>query len=411
MLGSRVLTAALAAGAVAAATLSAAPASQAATTPIVIWSDAAHAPVLTKLLATGYQGTPVEIVSKDLATMQDDLGAAKAGNGPDLVWGDLAWTGPLASAGTIVPVTMAPKRAAKFRPNVRAGNQVGKDNYGIPVQISNLALVTNTKLVPKQPATFSDLAAKALRLVKNKKAKIPIALAQGNGANPYTTFPLFSGLGGYLFGQAKAGGLDPMDVGLASKALKKNAGQIDAWNKAGLLDPSLTVDAARTAFMKGRSAFWLAGPEDLPTLMKLSFVYRIGDVPPVVKGRTSSPLLTIHGFMVTRFAEKHGVAEQAAALAGKYLTKPGVQQQLAAASGWYPANTVAAGTVSTGGGRVKAIGNAGTNGVPMPNIAQAGSVWEPYGTAWSASTSGPSATPAKKAFMIAQRAAKAAIAG
>ena len=410
MRGSRVLTAVVAAGAVAAATLTGSPAAQAAT-PIVVWADAPHAAVLSTLLAKGFQGTPVEVVTKDLATMQNDLTAAKAGTAPDLVWGDLAWTGQLASAGTIVPITMTAKRAAKFRPSVRAGNQVGKAFYGVPVQISNLALVTNTTLVPKQPATFAELSAKALRLVKNKKAKVPLAIAQGSGANPYTTFPLFSGLGGYLFGTAKGGGLDPLDVGLSSKAMKKNAGQIDAWNKAGLLDPSLTTDAARTAFVKGKAPFWLAGPEDLATLMKLSFVYRIGALPPIVSGKKAAPLLTIHGFMVTKFAEKHGVAEQAGALAAKYLTRPGVQQQLAAASGWYPANTVAAAKVSTGGGRIKAIGNAGVDGVPMPNIPQAGFVWEPYGTAWSVSTAGPSATPAKKAFTIAQRAAVSAIKG
>lgn len=408
MRGSRTVAAAISATAVAAAMLGAAPAAHAATS-IVIWSDAAHAPALTEMFKSGYQGLPVQVVTKDLATVRDDLVAAKAGTAPDLVWGDLAWTGQLAGSGTIVPVTMTAKRAAKFRPNVRAGNQVGKDNYGVPVQISNLALVTNTTLVPKQPTTFAELSAKALRLVKNNKAKVPFALAQGTGANPYTTFPLFSGVGGYLFGTAKAGGLDPKDVGLASKALKKNAGLIDGWNASGLIDPAMTVDAARTAFTKGRSPFWLAGPEELDTLMKLGFVYRIGAVPAVVSGRKAVPLLTIHGFMVTRFAEKHGVAEQAGALAAKYLTRPAAQQTLAKASGWYPANTVAAAKVDTGGGRIRAIGNAGVDGVAMPNIPQAAFVWEPYGTAWSAATAGPSATPAKKAFTIAQKAAVSAI--
>ena len=65
--------------------------------------------------------------------------------------------------------------------------------------------------------------------------------------------------------------------------------------------------------------------------------------------------------------------------------------------------------VATGGGRIRAIGNAGVDGVPMPNIPQAGAVWEPYGTAWSVSTSGPAATPAKAAFRIAQDAAIAAV--
>ena len=93
------------------------------------------------------------------------------------------------------------------------------------------------------------------------------------------------------------------------------------------------------------------------------------------------------------------------------MTRPGVLHQLASAFVFCSAFTVAAAKVSTGGGRIKAIGNAGVDGVPMPNIPQAGFVWEPYGTAWSVSTSGPSATPAKKAFTIAQRAAVSAIKG
>ncbi|MCC6183311.1 MAG: extracellular solute-binding protein, partial [Microthrixaceae bacterium] len=171
-----VLAAVTGAAIVATTTLVGTPPASAAPTAIVIWSDAAHASVLQNLLKNGYQGTPVTVVTKDLATMRDELAAAKKRNAPDLVWGDLAWTGQLAASGDIVPVSMTAKRAAKFRPNVRAGNQVGKDNYGVPVQISNLALVTNTKLVPQQPATFADLSARALKLVKKKKAKIPFAL-------------------------------------------------------------------------------------------------------------------------------------------------------------------------------------------------------------------------------------------
>ena len=65
----------------------------------------------------------------------------------------------------------------------------------------------------------------------------------------------------------------------------------------------------------------------------------------------------------------------------------------------------------TGGGRIRAIGNAGVDGVTMPNIPQAASVWGPYATAWTSATSGDAATPAKKAFRIAQRAAVASING
>lgn len=395
--------------AVVAAGLVAPPAAQAAD-GIVIWSDPTHAPVLQQLLPDGYKGTPVTVVTKDPATVLADFAGIDKANAPDILWGDLAWTGQLASTESLLPVLLPKKRRGEFRPNVLVGSNVAGKRYGLPVQVSNLALVTNTQLVPQQPATFAALSDLALKLKKNKKVKVPFALPQSEGTSPYTTFPLFSGVGGYLFGKAADGSLDPTDLGLASKALKGNASLIDGWNATGLVDSSLTADRAKTLFANAKTPFLLAGPEDLQYLLGLKFPYRIGTVPPIAKGAKPVPLLTVHGFMLTSWAEKHGVAEPAQKLLGRFLARAKAQQALAAAQGWFPANTVAATTVPTGGGRIRAIGNAGADGVTMPNIPQAGAIWAPYATAWTTSTSGASATPAKEAFRTAQRAAKASIA-
>ena len=233
--------------AVAAASLITAPAAQAAD-GIVIWSDPAHAPVIQELLADGYKGTPVTVVAKDPASVRAELATVTKKNAPDVVWGDLAWTGELAGAGSIVPVPITKKRQTKFRPNVLNGSNVGGNRYGAPVQISNLALISNTKLVPKAPATFAELSERALKLVKNrKKVKIPFALPQGEGASPWSTYPLFSGVGGYLFARTSSG-LDVSNVGLASKKLRSNSDVIDGWNASGLIDSSLTTEAAKNAF-------------------------------------------------------------------------------------------------------------------------------------------------------------------
>ena len=385
-----------------------APAAQAAK-DITVWADPVHAPVIQELTKGGYDGLTVTVVAKDPATMGAELATVPSGSAPDVIWGDLASTGQLAQAGTIVPVKMTKKNRAQFRTNVLDASNVGADRYGIPVQISNLALITNTKLVPNQPTTFAALSDLALRLEKRKKVKIPFAVGQGPGSNGVNLFPLFSSLGGYLFGRTADGSLDPKDIGLMSKAFRPNAPQIDAWNTSGLIDSTLTPEAARKAFVRGNAPFWLAGPEDLATLLKLDFVYRIGALPPAVAGSKAPPLLTVHGFMVTSFAEKHGVADQARRLVSRAMTKVGPQLALAGASGWFPANTSAAEQVETGGGRVRAIGNAGAEGIAMPNIPQAAAVWGPYGTAWLVSTSGAAATAARKAFRLAERAAVAAI--
>ena len=396
-------------GAVIVGTLTA-PAAQAAD-GIVVWADAGHAPVIQQLTADGYKGTPVTVVVKDPATVRNELATVAPKEAPDVVWGDLAWTGELAPVGTIIPVQMSKKVREQFRPNVLIGSNVGGERYGVPVQISNLALITNTKLVPQQPATFAALSELALKLKKDKKVKVPFALPQGEGTSPWSTFPLFSGVGGYLFGRDAKGALNPSDVGLASQRLKANAALIDGWNASGLIDSTLTAERARNAFAKGNSPFLLAGPEDLQYLLGLGFPYRIGTVPPMVSGVKPVPLLTVQGFMVTRWAARHDVEEQALQLVSRLMARPKAQLALSAVQSWYPANTKAAATVPTGGGRIRAIGNAGIDGVTMPNIPQAASVWGPYATAWTSATSGEAATPAKKAFRIAQRAAVASITG
>jgi arabinogalactan oligomer/maltooligosaccharide transport system substrate-binding protein len=398
-----------AAAAVMAAGMIAAPPAQAADA-IVVWAGPVQAPVIQQLTANGFKGLPVTVITKDPASVRAELAAVKPADAPDVVWGDLAWTGELASAETIVPVRIAKKLRPKFRPNVLVGSNVAGDRYGVPVQISNLALITNTKLVPQQPATFAALSELALKLKKDKTVRVPFALPQGEGTSPWSTYPLFSGLGGYLFGRGPTGALDPQDVGLASKKLKRNSDQIDGWNALGLIDATLTADRARKVFANGKSPFILAGPEDLAYLLALDFPYRIGAVPPIKAGLKAVPLLTVHGFMLTKWAEKHGVGEQAARLVGRLMARPKAQLALANAESWFPANTDAAATVPTGGGRIRAIGNAGADGVTMPNLPQAAALWGPYATAWSAATSGPAATPAKQAFRLAEQAATATIA-
>lgn len=379
---------------------------------IVIWSDATHAQVIRDLVPNGFKGTTVTVIEKDAANVRPELAGVGAKAAPDIVWGDLAWTGELADADLLAPIELKKKVRSQFRPNVLTGSVVNGEQMGLPVQISNLALITNTKLVPTQPRTFSELSDLALKLDKKEKAvTIPFALAQGEGTSPWTTYPLFSGLGGYLFGRSSDGSLDLADVGLSNKDFRARASQIDTWNASGLVRGSLTADKAKAAFAKGKSPFWLAGPEELQSLLDLSFPYRIGTIPPIVSGAKPAPLLTVQGFMLTSFAAKHGVEKEAQDLLTTLLAREGAQQKLAAASGIYPANTKAAETVATGGGRIRAIGNAGADGVPMPNAPQAGVLWEPYALAWLESTAGDEAVPAKKAFRAAQRTATSALTG
>jgi arabinogalactan oligomer/maltooligosaccharide transport system substrate-binding protein len=268
-------------------------------------------------------------------------------------------------------------------------------------------MITNAELVPTQPKTFAELSATVEKLRKKGKVKRGFMVPQGAGSDGSAMYTLFSGLGGYFFKTDSAGALDPANIGLASAPLLKNSSIIDGWNATKLINSDITAEVARSTFERGKAAFWMAGPEDMDTLKSLKFVYRITPVPTIVGKRTPAPLLRIQGFMVTKFAAKHGVADAAQKLVTRFMATVGRQLALAAASGLNPASTVAAKQVAER--RLTAIAAAAAEGVPVPNIPQMNSVWAPYGGAWAAATSGLGATPAKDAFTAAQAAVVAAL--
>jgi arabinogalactan oligomer/maltooligosaccharide transport system substrate-binding protein len=120
---------------------------------------------------------------------------------------------------------------------------------------------------------------------------------------------------------------------------------------------------------------------------------------PKIKFR-SVPFLGVQGFMVTRFANTHGVATLAKDLVASYIMLPASQRALAAANGRFPANTVAGKQVNNP--VLAQFGRAGVGGVPMPNIPQMSSVWEELGGAWLKATNGTS-TAARPTFATAAR--------
>jgi arabinogalactan oligomer/maltooligosaccharide transport system substrate-binding protein len=381
--------------------------SQAAPKSITIWADAPHAAVLSQLLAKGYKGVKINVVTKDLAAIRAEVDTTPLETAPDIIWGDQSWSGDLAVAKTILPVTLSAARTKQFPKNVLGGYASFGKGYGLPVQVSNVALITNVELVPKQPTTFAELSSMAATLKKSGKGKKGFAIGQGPNSDGYAMYPLFSGLGGYFFGKDADGNWDPSVVGLSDPKFLKNSKQIDEWNAAGLIDSAMTPEAATKAFVNGKAPFWIAGPEDMATLKALTFVYRITALPPIVSGLKPAPLLRVQGFNITKYAYQHGALGMSRKLVTRYLAAVGRQLALAGSVGLIPANIAAEKQVTER--RLQAIAQAGVDGVAIPNIAQMQAVWPQYGPAWVMSTSGPGATKAKKAFQVASGAISTAI--
>lgn len=384
------------------AALGTAPAALAKDNTIVIWSDSNRADTVRALFPNGYKGLAVEVVVKDFGAIRDELGTVTADAAPDVIVGAHDWVGELAANGLITSINISTKTKNAIAPYALEGFNYRGKYYGMPTQIENVALITNSRLVKKQPKTFDELQDIALTLQEEGKVTVPFAVPQGANGDAYHMYPLFSGLGGYVFKQRANGSLDVRDVGLDNPTFRANDDIINEWNASGLINSKVDYGIAKDAFVAGKAPFWITGPWEIAdTISKLPFKYRISTVPPIVEGIKPVPFLGAQGFMVTKYAATHGVGSAANSLVGEFMATPSAQSQLAATNFRTPANKAAAARVTNP--QLKAFGAASVGGVPMPNVPQMASVWSNLGGAWVNSTKGKGATPAQRAFARAER--------
>ena len=371
---------------------------------ITIWADQDRKAAVTQLANAwaSARGANVNVLVHDFGKIRDDLGTVAPAEAPDVIMGAHDWTGQLAANGLVQPIILsaaARKNFPAYTLNAFSYGTAVKKLYGVPTQIENIGLVVNTALV-KVPKTWAQLEKEALAFKKKKSGNLAIAVQQGTNGDAYHMYPFFSGLGGYIFGVNKAGNLDPSDIGVANKTFIKNASLIDKWNKEGLINSKVDSSTAQDAFLKGQAAFWLTGPWNSDTLKKSGLKFAIIQVPKIRSAAV--PFLGVQGFLVTKYADAHGVGSLAQDFVANYISTAEAQAQLANSSGRWPANTQAGAKFSDP--VLAQFGKAGKGGVPMPNIPQMNSVWNDLGQAWVRSTKGAGAAKASASFTAAARA-------
>jgi arabinogalactan oligomer / maltooligosaccharide transport system substrate-binding protein len=371
---------------------------------ITIWADTDRKAAVTTLAqqwATA-RGATVNVVVHDFGKIRDDLGTVAAADAPDVIMAAHDWTGQLAANGLIQPIVLSAATKTQFPAytlNAFSYGTAVKRLYGVPTQVENIGLVVNTGLV-KVPTTFKQLETEALAFKKKNANNLGIAVQQGTNGDAYHMYPFFSGLGGYIFGTNKAGNLDPSDIGVANANFLKNAALIDKWNKEGLINSKVTDSIAQTAFLKGQAAFWITGPWNSDTLKKSGLKFKIIQMPKIAY--PSVPFLGVQGFMVTKYADAHGVGSLAQDFVANFMSTPAAQTALANVAGRWPANSKAGAGFSDP--VLAQFGKASKGGVPMPNIPQMNQVWTDLGQAWVRSTKGAGASKAAASFKAAARA-------
>src|SRR5919201_2298184 len=151
---------------------------------VVIWTDANRAPAVTKVADdwAAKNGATVKVISKDFGSIRQAVGTVAAADAPDVVLAASDWTGELAANGLVQPLypsAAVKKQFPAYTLNAFSYGTAVKKLYAIPVQIENVGLLVNTKLV-KVPTTWAQVESSALAIKKKNHLAFGICVQQGS---------------------------------------------------------------------------------------------------------------------------------------------------------------------------------------------------------------------------------------
>jgi len=289
--------------------------SASANTEIIVWADETRGPNLTKVIAakgdwvTGYTVKVVTFSSFD--ALKDAFDKATDASGPDIVVGGNDWVPTGAKSGKLAPLVLTAAVKARFNSTQFLDLTYKGKLYGVPLDVNNVAMIYNTKLVSSAPSTFGDMVSfyKANKASKNLKAGLCIAgggmswgahsVFSALGADAYQ----FNSRGGIVYGRTFSAVTFGQNVRTYLMDGKKSNGFFPA-----------TDTGCKDNFLAGTVPFAVIGNWEWKDYVAKGFAMNLMPVPGVAAGTYGRMFGSVSGALLTTFAAKHGVEAGAKSL-------------------------------------------------------------------------------------------------
>ena len=338
---------------------------------IVVWAEEKVATALDPLVGAyeAAAGVDVEVVVYEFGAIRTDVQTAgPAGEGPDVFLGAHDWVGELAANGVIQPINLSSVSADLFEVGINAFNYDGM-SYGFPYATEAIAMYYNADLTDGVPASWDDVKAACDAAGTELCVGAP---GGGGGADAYHNHPFVASAGGYVF--KISGGFDPNDVGLDNANALVSAEYLDSLVKDGVV-ASTDYGGSMSAFQEGRSLFWMTGPWARNDASAVN--YNVGLIP-AFGDSPATPFVGVRGAMVSSFSEKKLLAES---FILDFFATVEVQEAMYNSDPRLPATKSLFAIVEAADPVAAVFAESASNGIPMPNIPEMGSVWGPFGDA------------------------------
>lgn len=362
----------------------------AATPTLLVWVDSARKATFATPVADWAKanGVTVTLTGKDFGTVRDAMKTAvPAGTGPDLLIGAAHdWTGNLAAAGVLRPITVSATTSAGLAANAMQAFLFGGKQYGVPFYTENIALVRNLKKAPKAPTTGAQ--------IKNGELQIGYS---ATGGDPYHFYPVQSSFGAPVFESTSKGWTSTL--GMDGAAGTKFAQYLATKGEKFFAKAGKGWDDMVCDIKTGKVKYWITGPWAIGAIeggnskctakSVINKDFAVSAIPSF-GGKTAQQFMGAKGGFITN-SPSTDVVNATQLL--NYLAGKEAGVNYFNVDSFSPANKAAL-AVASNDPVIKAFAAAGAKAVPMPNIVAMDSVWDKWGKTEAKLLTGKSTNPA-----------------
>ena len=305
-------------------------------------------------------------VVKDNSDFQNFLQAANSSKGPDLVFGSAHNNlGTFYEAGLLEEVSDDFVNKDDYV-NSTVWDAVSYDGkpYAVPISMETYALFYNKDKVKQVPDTIE-------KLVDEAKAYGPSGF-QFSMNEFYYTAAFVQSYGGYVFGN-KNGTVDTSDIGLDNEgSIKAYKFLQDLVQKDKLMPADITTDIANSNFKSGDAIYYIGGPWDVSGFKDAGVNFGVVPIPKI-NNTDAKTFMGVQSAFVSSKSEQKDASWDLL----KYLIDNSpeklyeVGNRLPVIKAKLESDEIKNNEYSQG------FINQAKSSIPMPNVSEISSIWEP----------------------------------
>ena len=336
---------------------------------LTVWADDTRYSQIQELAKdfTAATKVDVQVVQKSETDMdQEFISQVPTGNGPDVIVMAHDKLGQMVKNGVVSPVDLGEAKS-KFSEAAIQGVTYDGKTYGVPYAVESVALVRNNKLTTDTPKTFDEMIASG----KKAGSEYPFVVQMSTDGDPYHLYAFESSFGNEVFKQS-ADGSYTSELTLGGEGASEFTQWLKEQGAAKTLNPNITADVAKDAFLKGNAAYMVTGPWNVTAAKAAGLDVSVLPIPSA-GGKEAKPFVGVQMFYQSSKTQNQVLVSKFF----QYLETKEAQSTLQELGGRVPAMTEVANSLSDE--NLKQFATIAGNGLPMPAIPAMGSVWDYWG--------------------------------